>query len=208
MKDSERWAADRRRMLALTRTAHAGQWRNNGRVPYWMHTESVAQILETALQRSGELAPDNPLARDLYLAAQGHDLYEDTTVDRAEIRHDFGERVDALIEGMTNHGGDADRAAYVAHMVTAPEEVRVIKLADMVENAASCSYGIVDLGVAWTQDFLLPILREMRAAVGRTTFDRFTRTARILTELADFHLERLERNLEMFRQLDREKTTR
>jgi hypothetical protein len=70
---------------------------------------------------TGELAPADPLAVDLHLAAQGHDLYEDTGVAPEEVRERFGARVDSFIRGMTNEQGDHDRAAYVAHMTAAPD---------------------------------------------------------------------------------------
>jgi hypothetical protein len=53
------------RMRALTRSAHAGQTRNAGRVPYWVHTDAVADICRTALAHSDI----GPAAEDLILAA-------------------------------------------------------------------------------------------------------------------------------------------
>lgn len=121
-------------MLELAKVARAPQSRNNGRVPYWMHVLSVAEILECAIDRGGEIT-DAAMREDIFLAALGHDLYEDTDVGRAEIERRFGVRVDGLIQGMTNDG-DQDRAAYLARMGAAPEEVRLIKLAGVVDTPA------------------------------------------------------------------------
>lgn len=198
---TESWpdVTDRRKqMLELVQRAHEKQSRNNGRIPYWMHLLSVAQIVDWALEVSGEL-PDDAARDDLYLAALGHDLYEDTAVEPIDIRLQFGERVDAWIQGMTNYDGDEDRAAYLSRMATAPEEVRVLKLADLMENTASMSYAIVDMGVEWTEKTFLPIVTEMRDVLVRTHFESLRRTAALLRGLLDYNYERLRRNVEMFR---------
>ena len=71
-------------MLKLVKAAHASQFRNNGRVPYWMHLEAAAEILEWAFAGTLELR-DEEMRDDLYAAVLGHDLYEDTTVRREHI---------------------------------------------------------------------------------------------------------------------------
>ena len=139
-------------MLALVKQYHAGQSRNGGRVPYWVHVQSVAEILHYALARAGDLASDPALERDLFLAAQGHDLYEDTEASPEQIQSLFGARVDQFIRLMSNPHGDHDRAAYLRQVRLAPEEVRLIKLADLTDNTLSCAYGIHDLGVTWVRE--------------------------------------------------------
>jgi hypothetical protein len=188
-------------MLELVQRAHEKQSRNGGRVPYWMHLLSVAQILDWALDVADEL-PDDAAREDLYLAALGHDLYEDTAVQPIDVRLSYGERVDGWIQGMTNPGGDNDRAAYHRQMAAAPEEVRLIKLADMTENTASCSYAIADMGVEWMTNTFVPIIREMRDVVERTRFDKYENAAGLLSSLLAYHFERLERNLWMFELAD------
>ena len=64
-------------MRVLVIQAHAHQQRNAGRVPYVAHVMSVAEVLSDALSQSGD-AIDDATKLDLYLAALGHDLYEDT----------------------------------------------------------------------------------------------------------------------------------
>src|SRR6266496_3952200 len=92
-------------MRALAIQAHAHQQRNAGRVPYVAHVMSVAEVLVDALSESGD-AIDAGMKLDLYLAALGHDLYEDTSVAREDVRARFGERVDTMIDAMTNRVGD------------------------------------------------------------------------------------------------------
>jgi (p)ppGpp synthase/HD superfamily hydrolase len=188
----------KRRMLEIIQREHAHQARNGGRVPYWMHTQSVAEIIEYAFEKTGELAPDPVLALDLYLAAQGHDLYEDTSVPPESIRATFGERVNGLIVAMTNETGDHDRAAYVQRMALATEEVRLIKLADLADNLASSAYGVHDLGVQWIVDFLMPIADEMRRALHVSSFHRYRLTAALLLNLVEYNWVRLEQNCRKF----------
>jgi hypothetical protein len=190
----------RRRMLEIVQRAHAKQSRNNGRIPYWTHLLSVAQIVEWAVDRAGEVT-DEALRDDLFLTGLGHDLYEDTAVQRRDVELQFGERVDAWIHALTNDG-DRDRTAYLERMAAAPEAVKLVKLGDLVENTASCSYAIVDMGVEWTEKTFLPIVTEMREVLSRADFVEYARTAALLRELLDYNYERLCRNIEMFRLAD------
>jgi len=194
MNDAATRDAKLAEMRALVIDAHAGQSRNAGRVPYAAHVLSVAEILRTAIEQGGE-CDDESLGADLYLAALGHDLYEDTKTMPADVRQRFGARVDTFIEGMTNRSGDDDRADYEARMTTAREEIRLIKLADLVDNVVSCAYGIHDLGRRWVSGTFRPLAAGMVASVGRATYERFPKTAHLLESWLDFGLERLDANL-------------
>jgi (p)ppGpp synthase/HD superfamily hydrolase len=189
----------KRAMLELIERGHAGQMRNGGRVPYWVHPQSVAGIVGGALDATGEADP--ALALDVFLAAQGHDLYEDTEVEPDEVARRFGARVDAFIRGMTNEEGDHDRAAYLARVAAAPEEVKLIKLGDLIDNALSCAYGQHDLGTKWTRSFFLPIAEEMRGVLAGARFERFPRAAELLRRELDFALSRLHANVASFERL-------
>lgn len=182
-------------MLALVKEAHAAQSRNNGRVPYWMHVQAVAHVLDFGIARGGEIR--YPLRERLYLAALGHDLYEDTKVTRADIERQFGEDVAAWIQGMTNDGDD-DRAAYLARMAAAPEEVRLIKLADVIENTTSVSYAVPDMGIEWVESFFVPIATEMHDLLGKSEFPKYPRTAQALQFLFDFHFKHLTNTVVMY----------
>lgn len=197
-RDSE---AIKVQMRTLVATAHSAQSRNGGRVPYAAHVLSVAEILRDALEVTGELIADPDLALDMYLAALGHDLYEDTSVEPADIRRQFGPRVDEFIEGMTNRAGDNSRADYVTRMKTAKEAVRLIKVADLVDNVTSCAYGIHDLGHQWVRDTFLPIASEMSSTVSSVEYAGLPRTATILLEWLQFALLRLRANLVIERTL-------
>lgn len=185
----------RQEMLELVKKAHAKQSRNNGRVPYWMHLLGVAQIVEWAAHRE---VTDRALLDDLFVAALGHDLYEDTDVTREEIAERFGARVDAWIRGMTNDGDHADRTAYLARIASGPEEVRLVKLGDLVENMSSCAYAIADMGVDWMQKFFVPVALDTSAMLRSASFDRYPRTAGALRSQMEFQLERLQANVAMW----------
>jgi hypothetical protein len=70
----------------------------------------------------------------MILAALGHDLYEDSGIDRAQVATDFGSDVDLLIEAVTERHGVAE---FVERVVSGPEEARLIKLCDGVDNYGS-----------------------------------------------------------------------
>jgi (p)ppGpp synthase/HD superfamily hydrolase len=177
-------------MRELVIHAHGAQTRNGGRVPYALHVLSVGTIVEDAVELGGELS-DPQLRHDLYLAALGHDLYEDTAVTREHVCDRFGERVDRLIEGMTNRKGDHDRAGYLAQLRDARDEVRLIKRADLIDNATSCAYGIHDLTRAWVATTFVPIAHELVEVLGPPR-GRYARTEALLASWTDFAMRRLD----------------
>lgn len=194
MSDSPARDERRDRMRELTRQGHAGQTRNAGRLPYWVHTDAVADICDRALRHTGELPADE--AADLVLAAHGHDLYEDTGVTPATIREQFGARVDGWIDGMTNRKGDRDRADYMRHLASSGDEVRLIKCADLVDNMLSVAYGLHDVGLDWAREFFLPIASQTREILLSTPFTRLPRTGAQLTGLVDWAWGRLAGSME------------
>jgi hypothetical protein len=184
-------------MRELTRSAHDGQTRNGGRVPYWVHTDAVADICRAALATGGEReVVGAEAADDLVLAAYGHDLYEDTAVSPEAIRSEFGPRVDGWIRDLTNEAGDHDRAAYLAHIGAMSDEARVIKCADLIDNTLSVAYGVHDLGLPWVLKFFLPIGRETREVLHSAAFDRLPATGAHLLGLVDFAWTRLAGSIE------------
>jgi len=179
------------RMRALTRAAHGGQTRNAGRVPYWVHTDAVADICRGALANAAGVGEVVAAAEDVVLAAYGHDLYEDTSVSRDLIRREFGDRVDRWIADLTNERGDADRAEYLRHLAATEDEVRVVKCADLIDNLLSVAYGLHDLGLPWARRFLLPIATETRDVLMTTPFARLPGVGRQMLGLVDWAWERL-----------------
>lgn len=192
----------KQRMRKLTIEAHAVQELNAERVPYSAHVLSVGRIVDDALNDTRELIADEPHQEDIYLAAVGHDLYEDTFATPQEIRATFGERVDSYIEGMTNRQGDVNRSRYLAKMQGAVEPVKLIKLADLIENTTSCGYGIHDLGAKWIRHTFMPIAGEMIANIAKARFEEYPDTARLMVEWLRFAYKRMVANLDIYAQLD------
>ena len=121
------------RALEFARTAHAGQARASGE-PHLYHVLAVAYILAGLNLDAETLA-----------AALLHDTVEDTATTLDDVRRTFGERVSALVDGVTKmdviHSlparGEQVQAESLRKMLLAmAEDVRVvfIKLADRLHN--------------------------------------------------------------------------
>ena len=185
-------------MLSLVKRYHANQFRNNGKIPYWQHCLSVAEIVHNALKNSQELneADDGYIA--IVCSALGHDLFEDTSVSKKEIRKRFGKPVEELITCLTNVEGDASRKTYMEKLKSSPEEVVLIKYADLIENTISAAYSIHDMGTAWTKNFYQPIKNDTKKTLTSIKFVLYPATASKLREQFLFAEERFENNLIKF----------
>jgi (p)ppGpp synthase/HD superfamily hydrolase len=176
-------------MINLVQRYHDGQFRTPSKIPYWHHLVSVTEILEESLTAAKEMSGEK--AETVLLAALGHDLYEDTKIEPAEIKKLFGDDVHNLIELMTNRRGDHDRADYVDQIKAAPEEVKLIKLADLTENTTSASQRVHELGAEWVNTFFRPIIEEMSEQVRPEKFSTYPKTAEILWGYYSFAYRRL-----------------
>ena len=78
-----------RRASELSQRAHEGQTRISGE-PYFLHSLAVANIL-------AELNLD----AETVSAAMLHDVVEDTDITLEDIRHQFGDAVAQLVDGVT-----------------------------------------------------------------------------------------------------------
>jgi guanosine-3',5'-bis(diphosphate) 3'-pyrophosphohydrolase len=116
--------------------AHAGQTRRSGE-PYITHPIAVAGIV-------AELGLDT----QTIAAALLHDAVEDTGVTTKVIKHDFGDAVAAIVEGVTKldrlqfDSKEAQQAATVRKMLVAMADdwrVLIIKLADRLHNMRTLS---------------------------------------------------------------------
>jgi hypothetical protein len=132
-------------------------------------------MLEIVLEETGE--GEAPERETIALSALGHDALEDTPVTMEELSAIFGARGLSFIEGMTNRFGDDHPAAYVEQVAAADEGVRLIKLSDLYDNCTSVVFNIGSLGVKWTEDYFLPIVTPMIAAVTETDFPTYPKTA-------------------------------
>ena len=188
-------------MRQLVVRAHERHRRDPGELPVAAHALSVAEILDDALAMTGELRAQPELHCDLYLAALGHDLYQETTISATDVRDRFGVRVDQLIGGLTIRAGEHEYHQYVARIGGADEEVRLIKLADLIENVVSCACRIDALGDRWVRKTFLLIAEHMFEVVSDAEYARYPRTSALLASWLDFAMRRLRANLAIARAL-------
>jgi len=123
------------RAYATAERAHSGQKRMSGE-PYITHPVAVAQILA-----------DLGIGSKTIAAALLHDTVEDTEYTLDMVRHDFGDEVAMLVDGVTKLDklkyGDSAQAETVRKMVVAMSKdirVLVIKLADRLHNARTWGF--------------------------------------------------------------------
>jgi GTP pyrophosphokinase len=131
---------DRKRILQaakLSRKLHDGQQRDSGE-PYFVHPLQVAEILL-----------DLNLDASTVAAAFLHDVLEDTTVTRQDLRREFGREVDALVNGVTKiatvkaQNKNVQETETIRKMLLAMvKDIRVIliKLADKLHNMRTLEY--------------------------------------------------------------------
>ena len=124
-----------RRAYEFGQKAHEGQRRKSGE-PYITHPLAVTTIL-------AELGMTEPTL----VAALLHDTVEDTPYTLDELRHDFGDEVAALVDGVTKLDkvkyGDSAQAETIRKMIVAMSRdirVLVIKLADRLHNMRTLRY--------------------------------------------------------------------
>ncbi len=125
------------RAAGVARQAHATQRRASGE-PYFTHVLAVAQILAGLRMDAATIA-----------AALLHDVVEDTAIDLAELRREFGDDIATMVDGVTRmahiaqHAAEATDEDPVRHaeglrklLLAMAQDVRVvlIKLADRLHN--------------------------------------------------------------------------
>lgn len=120
--------------IAYARHHHAGQQRQDGE-PYIHHCMRVAERVAC-----------NGGTPEAVLAAILHDTIEDTATTHTDLAWRFGEQVADMVVALTcpkHKGTRAQRkAAYRAQVAKAGEQVALIKLADMVDNAKNMAQNL------------------------------------------------------------------
>ena len=169
-------------MEELAKKYHKTQFRNKNKVPYIEHLIGARSILSSVLEITGEIT-DKTLIEDMLDATLGHDLIEDTDVSEEEIVAASNERVLFWIKELSNPVDDAHTDKYMEQLRNAPEEVRIIKYCDLLENTTSVCYGLEDLGIEWFYDFYKPILKNTTKNLADTEFNKFPETASLLRKM-------------------------
>jgi (p)ppGpp synthase/HD superfamily hydrolase len=101
---------------------HAGQVKNRQRRSVIDHCLEVAQLVAEA-----------GFPGEVVAAAVLHDTVEKTDTELHELEDQFGSRVRALVEAVTDLPGES-KAAIHARLKSAPTEAQTVKCADIASN--------------------------------------------------------------------------
>lgn len=132
--------------LALAVEAHNGQKRKGTSIPYVAHPMGVASI---ALEYGAD--------EEQAMAALLHDVVEDCGASYGDrIRRQFGDRVANIVAGCTDSVPDANgdkpgnwedrKRAYLAHLVSASDEVLLVCGSDKLHNARAIVNDLLNIG--------------------------------------------------------------
>ena len=130
---------------------------------------------------------DAQILDDMYNAALGHDLLEDTDATDAEIVNLTNPHVLRLIKELTNPVDDAHTDQYMQQLSSASEEARLIKYADLIENTSSVCYAYHILGEKWVNDFYRPILDSTTNTLRKTEFPTYPQTAEYMRSVLSLY---------------------
>jgi (p)ppGpp synthase/HD superfamily hydrolase len=117
------------RAASFAARAHHGQMRKDGRTPYVAHVYRVAMTVRDVFGCDDEVAICTALL---------HDTIEDTATDYDDIEHRFGEAVAVCVAAMTKNmilPEPQREPDYDARLAAAPWQARMVKLADVYDNA-------------------------------------------------------------------------
>ncbi len=120
--------------------------RDDQKTPYVVHPFAVALIL-------AQYTDDE----DLLAAALLHDILEDTKYTRDELRHDFGNRVEEIVLGVTEDKTIANwhkrKKHYIENLAAAGEGSKLVAAADKIHNLQSMINDQEVLGDIFWQNF-------------------------------------------------------
>ena len=109
--------------LVYMQKAHEGQTRWDGITPYEVHPIKVVNILQ-----------DLGVKDEVVLSAGYlHDVIEDTTISRLDIKRQFGEAVADLVDELTFATGKSDQYYHLTCLELS-HDAKMIKLADILAN--------------------------------------------------------------------------
>ena len=176
------------RAAKLSKKLHEGQLRESGD-PYFVHPLQVAEIL-------AEMRLDAATICGALL----HDVLEDTTLTRQDLRRDFGKEVELLVNGVTkialvkSKNKNVQESATIRKMLFAMvKDIRVIliKLADKLHNMRTLGHKKEDRQRSIAQE-TLDIYAPLAGRLGISWMK---------DELEDLSLKHL--NYEMYQQIRR-----
>lgn len=168
------------KMKVLVNQYHAMQRRNNNPdIPYTEHLYGVASLLKSITENCKEI-PEKKL-NVMIQAALGHDLLEDTVIQKNRVEWAANTEVLSLIEELTNPNDDAHLDEYMEKLASDSEEARLIKYADLIENTSSFCYSLhecnIENPIQKAKNFYIPILTMTTEVLAGTSFEQYPKTA-------------------------------
>jgi (p)ppGpp synthase/HD superfamily hydrolase len=169
-----------REALDTARRAHAGQIRNgSGGTPYIEHPIAVAELLA-----------ENGFGEQVLAAALLHDVVEESEIEVAGLREDFGDRVASLVAALTDEETIENyrerKAEHRRQVDEAGADARTIYAADKLANIRALRRVYADSGEAVGVELKAPL--DDKVAVWEADLDLLRRRdlkPALLNELAD-----------------------
>lgn len=176
--------------ISLIEKAHEGQF-YKGEVPYKFHLHRVAHLVLYLLKKNNELIEEDRICK----AALAHDALEDTKITEEQLREFCDEKTISWIKALTSHQKNSPRPEYIQKLVSADEEVWLIKLADLFDNMQTGTRRIKENRVEWTKNWFLPVIEEQFTALKSVNFKKFPKTGRGLQDWCDYSMNVLKEEI-------------
>jgi len=107
----------------VMKSAHEGQFRNDGITPYYTHPETVVKTMKL-------LGVTDP---DILCAGYLHDVLEDTKYSADKIKENFGDRVLSIVRELTFKDNITDEE-YWDGCQNMSTDAKWVKVADILTN--------------------------------------------------------------------------
>jgi (p)ppGpp synthase/HD superfamily hydrolase len=142
------------------------------------HALNTAKYLKITVGKFTEV--NSVILHKILLAAIGHDLLEDTNVTREQIKEIWGLQVLKYIQILTNELGDDNFTHYIENLKKAPEEILLIKFADIYANLANSVRHFNELDKKWIRNFWLPLLANYEKQLFCRKFKKYPQTTNLM----------------------------
>ncbi len=172
------------RAASFAARKHMGQKRADGITPYFSHVARVAFVLSHVFG-----IRDEPLIAAAFL----HDTLEDTATDYDELEEEFGQDVADIVVLLTKNNmlpKQLREREYETRLTSAPERVKIAKMADIYDNLSDRVTSIKILKTTQTAERLLQAFAPLLTSP--TGHAAHARTLRLLEEIHALQLDTLQ----------------
>jgi GTP diphosphokinase / guanosine-3',5'-bis(diphosphate) 3'-diphosphatase len=141
---------------------HSGQLRKDLITPYHEHCFAVAEYVKEYAKKY----PNLNINEETIAIALLHDTIEDTSATYKDIENNFGNTV---AEGVLKLTRDCSRSDYKIKIKNSSDEIKLIKLCDVLHNIMTLTYLSpegVKRKVNDSYDFYIPIAEEICPELG------------------------------------------